>query len=76
MGTLAACSWPATRDVRTVDPSADGRRSAASRTDVGASEGGHRLAARPHSVSNLYYGENVNGRGYVVNVNVCSEHTN
>jgi len=28
--TLAACSWPATRDVRTADRSADGRRSAAS----------------------------------------------
>ena len=35
IGTLAACSWPATRDVRTADPSADGRRSAASRTAIG-----------------------------------------
>ena len=35
--TLAACSWPATRDVQAVDPSADGRRSAASRTAVGGS---------------------------------------
>jgi len=24
IGTLAACSWPATRDVQTADPSADG----------------------------------------------------
>ena len=32
---LAACSWPDTRDVRTADPSADGRRSAASRTAIG-----------------------------------------
>jgi len=29
------CSWPATIDVRTADPSADGRRSAASRTAIG-----------------------------------------
>ena len=35
IGTLAACNWPATRDVRTADPSADGRRSGASRTAVG-----------------------------------------
>ena len=33
--TLAACSWPVTRYVRTADPSADGRRSASSRTAVG-----------------------------------------
>ena len=32
---LAACSWLATRDVRTADPSADGRGSAASRTAIG-----------------------------------------
>ena len=45
IGTLAACSWSATRDLLTVDPSADGRRSAASRNAIG--EGGaYRLAAR------------------------------
>ena len=36
LGMLAACSWPATRDVWTVDPSADGRRSAVSWTAIGA----------------------------------------
>ena len=35
---------PATRDVRTADPSADGRRSAASRTAI-SGEGAYRLAA-------------------------------
>jgi len=44
IGTLAACSWPATRDVRTADPSTDGgRRSVVSRTAIG--EGAYRLAA-------------------------------
>jgi len=33
--TLAACSWPATRDMRISDRSADGRRSAVSRTAIG-----------------------------------------
>ena len=38
IGALAACRWPASRDVRTADWSADGRRSAASRTVI---SGGH-----------------------------------
>jgi len=41
IGALAACSWPAIRDVRTADRSADGRRSAASRTVI--SGGAYRL---------------------------------
>ena len=45
IGTLAACRWPATRDVRTADPSADGRRSAASRTAIGG--GGGMSSRRP-----------------------------
>jgi len=35
IGTLAACSWPANRDVRTADPSADGCRSAAILSAIG-----------------------------------------
>jgi len=40
---LAACSWLATRDVRTADPSADGRGSAASRTAIGGGTSSRRL---------------------------------
>jgi len=44
LGKLAACSRPASRDARTADPSADGRRSAASRTAIGGVVA-YRLAA-------------------------------
>ena len=44
---LAACSWPTCRDVRTADPSADGRRSAASRTAIG---GGHIVSPPPRAI--------------------------
>ena len=41
IGALAACSWPAIRDVRTADRSADGRRSGASRTVISGGISSH-----------------------------------
>ena len=50
IGTLAARRWPATRDVRTADPSADGRRSTESRTAI---DEGHTVLPPPQG-DNLF----------------------
>ena len=47
IGTLAACSWPTTRDMQTADPSADGRRSAGSRIAIG----GGTPSRRPRAIT-------------------------